>query len=51
MLLSALVWLVLGLIYARNFKKSVRTQAEQWTITGYYSDGDIYDMKGKKVEV
>lgn len=50
-LLSAAVWLTLGLIYARNFKKSVRTQVEQWTITGYYSDGDIYDMKGKKVEV
>ena len=49
--LSTLVWLALGLVYARNFKKSVRTKVEQWTITGYFSNGEIYDAKGKKVEV
>lgn len=48
---SVIVWLALGLYYARNFKKSVKTKVEQWTITGYFSDGEIYDAKGKKVEV
>ncbi|WP_337383241.1 SoxR reducing system RseC family protein [Acidaminococcus timonensis] len=48
---SVIVWLALGLYYARNFKKSVKTKVEQWTITGYFSDGGIYDAKGKKVEV
>ena len=49
--LSMVVWLALGLYYARNFRKSVHAKVEQWTITGYYSDGEIYDAKGKKVEV
>ena len=51
LLSSVIVWLALGLYYARNFKKSVKTKVEQWTITGYFSDGEIYDAKGKKVEV
>lgn len=37
----AAIWLLMGWNYAHNFKKAVKPQREQWTVTGYYTEGEI----------
>ncbi len=37
----AAIWFLLGLNYTHNFKKAVKPQREQWTVTGYYTEGEL----------
>ena len=37
----ALIWLLMGWNYSHNFKQAVKPSREQWTVTGYYTAGEI----------
>ncbi|MCH3950129.1 MAG: SoxR reducing system RseC family protein [Acidaminococcus sp.] len=41
--LSTLIWLLIGWNYAHTFARDVSHRGEQWSITGYYSEGEIPD--------
>jgi len=46
----AVIWLLMGWNYSHNFKKAVRPAKEQWTVTGYFTEGEIPDKDSPKAQ-